>query len=413
MNILIAPHGTHGDLRPVTALASELKKRNHNIVFCGSLKDKEYLEKYGFKYKLANFDLDKELKMMLQMKSLKEKFKVLERQIDMYQELLLELAPKADLILGSGVQYMGSSVAEKFNIPYLHALHASVIFPSRHHPPVDMPFTNLPGFLNRVLWHLNDLFATKFFLPKINIRRKKMNMKPLDSFSGIFRDHMLLSINSILSPLPGDVHQCLYHTDYWHLFENEELSDEIVSFLNSGMPPVYIGFGSMSHKEHENVKHTVRFLLEHTDLRIVISKGWGKISSETAHERILEIDRVPHSKLFPNMGLIVHHGGAGTTSTALISGVPQLIVPHMADQYYFANRIKTLGIGPGAVSVKKMKKDLPRAIVQAFSSKKYMENAMKIREKVLEQDGIEQAADIIESYNGKTFRLSGLKHNLN
>ena len=41
----------------------------------------------------------------------------------------------------------------------------------------------------------------------------------------------------------------------------------------------------------------------------------------------------------------MHHGGAGTTTTAAKAGAPQVIVPQLADQPYWAGRVAELGIG--------------------------------------------------------------------
>jgi UDP:flavonoid glycosyltransferase YjiC (YdhE family) len=53
---------------------------------------------------------------------------------------------------------------------------------------------------------------------------------------------------------------------------------------------------------------------------------------------------------------VVHHGGAGTTTTAARAGVPQVLVPHLLDQFYWAHRVAALGLGPPA---------LPRARLSA------------------------------------------------
>ncbi len=45
------------------------------------------------------------------------------------------------------------------------------------------------------------------------------------------------------------------------------------------------------------------------------------------------------------MAAVVHHGGAGTTTTAALAGAPQVVVPQMADQPYWACRVAELGIG--------------------------------------------------------------------
>jgi hypothetical protein len=39
-----------------------------------------------------------------------------------------------------------------------------------------------------------------------------------------------------------------------------------------------------------------------------------------------------HSKLFPRMAAVVHHGGA-STATASRAGVPQVVVSHLNEQY--------------------------------------------------------------------------------
>ena len=49
--------------------------------------------------------------------------------------------------------------------------------------------------------------------------------------------------------------------------------------------------------------------------------------------------------LFGRVAAVVHHGGAGTTTTVARAGAPQVVVPQMADQPYFAGRVADLGIG--------------------------------------------------------------------
>ena len=45
------------------------------------------------------------------------------------------------------------------------------------------------------------------------------------------------------------------------------------------------------------------------------------------------------------MAAVVHHGGAGTTTTTARAGAPQVVVPQVADQPYWAARVVDLGIG--------------------------------------------------------------------
>jgi UDP:flavonoid glycosyltransferase YjiC (YdhE family) len=56
-------------------------------------------------------------------------------------------------------------------------------------------------------------------------------------------------------------------------------------------------------------------------------------------------DYLPLGRLLPRVRAIVHHGGIGTTSQALASGVPQVIRPHAFDQFDHAARVERLGCG--------------------------------------------------------------------
>ena len=62
---------------------------------------------------------------------------------------------------------------------------------------------------------------------------------------------------------------------------------------------------------------------------------------------------VPLSSVLTECTAIVHHGGSGTTLTALAAGVPQLVLPHGADQFINAEVVARHGLGlrgePGGV----------------------------------------------------------------
>ena len=73
--------------------------------------------------------------------------------------------------------------------------------------------------------------------------------------------------------------------------------------------------------------------------------GWGGLRPNDSSDDLLIVDEVPHTWLFPQMQAIVHHGGAGTTGTALPSGVPSIVVPSFADQFFWGERVEALGVG--------------------------------------------------------------------
>jgi hypothetical protein len=54
---------------------------------------------------------------------------------------------------------------------------------------------------------------------------------------------------------------------------------------------------------------------------------------------------LPLKAMLPSADLLVHHGGAGATSQALLDGVPQLLIPQMAEQFLTGLRLDALTAG--------------------------------------------------------------------
>ena len=81
--------------------------------------------------------------------------------------------------------------------------------------------------------------------------------------------------------------------------------------------------------------------------RAIVSGGWAALGETLrSTDQVLIISSAAHSTIFPRMAAIVHHGGAGTTTAAARAGVPQVVLPHILDQYYWAHRVEALGLGP-------------------------------------------------------------------
>ncbi|MGH8758943.1 MAG: glycosyltransferase, partial [Burkholderiales bacterium] len=62
-------------------------------------------------------------------------------------------------------------------------------------------------------------------------------------------------------------------------------------------------------------------------------------------ETVVHANYLPLNLLLPRVSIVVHHGGIGTTAQALLSGVPQLIIPSFSDQLDNARRVEHLGCG--------------------------------------------------------------------
>lgn len=400
MKILISPHGTHGDLRPLIALGIELEKRDHDVTFSGNLADTPFIEKHGYKNIAANFDLKDDIKNFHNCKSVKKRMEILFKSLDHHAVSLFEVAKDFNLIIGSGYQLLGSTIAEFHDIPYFHIIHSSNVLPSDSQPPIESRYIKYPKFINRILWNNKRRIYRKYVLPYINKVREERKLPLITNVDDIFVKNKILSVNKTLSQIPDDVKFYIPHTDYWHLYEKEVLDEDLVTFIKSGVSPVYIGFGSMPNKVGNSLKNVVKDLLKTTQLRFLLSSSIAGLDFED-NNRVHVIGDVPHSRLFPELSLVVHHGGAGTTNTALLSGIPQIIIPQMGDQYYFAKRIYELEIGSKPVDINKIDKELSRRIVEILSDRKYRQKAQFLANSASQRGGVREAATFIEKTIGK------------
>ena len=88
------------------------------------------------------------------------------------------------------------------------------------------------------------------------------------------------------------------------------------------------------------------------DLIPVIAIGWHPLPPERKAELIAALpprarllNWVDFNHILPRARLAIHHGGMGTTHTAVVHAVPQLIVPHAADQRVQARRVAQAKVG--------------------------------------------------------------------
>lgn len=172
---------------------------------------------------------------------------------------------------------------------------------------------------------------------------------------------------------------------------------EVASFLAAGPPPVYIGFGSMRSRDPEATARLAIEALALTGQRGILHRGWGGLEQAAVPDNVLLVDSLPHDWLLPRMAAVVHHGGAGTTAAGLRAGVPSIVVPHFADQPFWARRVHLAGVGPAPILRRRLTADrLAEAIRQAVTDREMQRRARELGRRIQAEDGVGQAVRVIE-----------------
>lgn len=115
-------------------------------------------------------------------------------------------------------------------------------------------------------------------------------------------------------------------------------------------------------------------------------------------ETTLVTPHVDFAEVLPQVAAAVHHGGAGTTHALVVHGVPQIIVPHAADQMHQAHGVVRSGVGvfmpPREVTVARLAEAL-RALLPAAATAR--QRASELRREFAALGGISAAADLLEA----------------
>lgn len=266
-----------------------------------------------------------------------------------YLDAATRAAEGCDVMVASGllpVMASAHSVADKLGIRFVAAAYCPIYLPSPHQRPTPLPGRPLPPDVtdNRVLWDLNAQNANDLFADALNVRRASLGLPPLDDVYGYaFTTNPLLAADPILGPWMGPSEIDVVQTGAWILPDDRPLPAELEAFLAAGTPPVYVGFGSM--RAPEDFARLAIEAVRSRGRRVIVSRGWAEFALIDDRDDCLSIGEVNHQALFPRVAAVVHHGGAGTTTAAARAGAPQVVVPQIGDQPYWAGRVATLGIG--------------------------------------------------------------------
>lgn len=388
------------------ALALKLKSLGHETIFCSSKNFEKWVTSVNLTYKEFGSDIQKvaqdnaELVGGKPIKLFKFILTILEQELKLQFEQLITLLDGVDIVVGASIQLVAEFVTKAFNIPYFFIAYAPTLIPSSYHPPITIPFDISNNLVNNSLWWINDKLWNIAIKKQANFYRKKLKLKPIENFLDPLRElknNLILSSYPELAPLPPDLSGKISQTGTLFYFTDEKMPQQLEKFLDDDKPIIYVGFGSMTDHEPDKTTDLIVNITKKSDVKIVLSKGWANLGNGfTNNENIMVINDISHHILFPKLSAIIHHGGAGTTSVGALAGTPQIIIPHLMDQYYWGKRINTLGLGPKSISKNKLNSDnLSKSINETIKNKDFKNNAIRLKNQLLLRDGLTEASNII------------------
>lgn len=181
---------------------------------------------------------------------------------------------------------------------------------------------------------------------------------------------------------------------------------ELDDFLAAGPAPVYFGFGSnvctRRGRDFDWVARQIASAIELAGCRAILQRGWGGLrwpAALSANDKVLQIDQMPHEYLFPRMALLVHHGGAGTALQAAHSGTPSLVVPFVQDQFFWAWRLRSLGLALPSVEADRLQpKRLAALLTHGLQDGALRHAAAVMGQKLRAEQGLQRAVALLQHF---------------
>jgi vancomycin aglycone glucosyltransferase len=346
VRVLLSTWGSRGDIEPMAGLAVALRELGVEPRICAPPDFAELLARVGVPLIPKGYSVREMLHGKAPVTPA-DAPRVAADLVAMQFDTVAPAAEGCDALVASGLMPAGErTIAETLGIPYVFATFAGRVLPSPHQPPLSRPGKPFPPGEtdNRVLWNLDAEKVNALYREPLNARRAALGLTPVDNVHRhVLTDRPWLAADPVLSPWPGSPDLDVVQTGAWILPDTRPLPEDLLAFLAAGTPPVYVSLGSV--RVPAGIAQVAIEAVRGQGRRIVIGRGWADLALIDEQDDCFAVGEVNHQALFPRMTAVVHHGGAGTTTTAARAGVPQVVVPQIADQPYWAGRVADLGIG--------------------------------------------------------------------
>ncbi len=396
MNVVIFTMGTRGDVQPYIYLAEALTKAGYKVTIgthpCwGHLVASSNVSfvpigpDINIEYEASVIRGKTKNPMLSMLKTMNFVFKVIERSSsDIY-----ECCKGKDLVIVSH-SLMGATEAEALKIKTVNVTLQTEMIP--------------------------EIKKQKTLLDKVMSALINPQMvKPYNKVRKLYNLPKVASIDEVMSPILNLIPLSRYvvqQNPYWdtknkivgYWYNNDESyqpDEKLTAFLHSGDKPIILALGAMAFESKQEKDKLDIFVhaFQKTGMRAII-QGFNKtLVDYSLPETMISVGSIPHSWLFQQGFCVIHHCGFGTSAAAMLYGIPSIPVPHVLDQFAFADCLYKLKVSVKPIKASQLSVErMTNAIVDLKTNySELYNNAMNLSLNMKEENGLENAVTLIKN----------------
>lgn len=297
-----------------------------------------------------------------------------------------------DIIVSHPKLLTAPVVAARYDIPHLTVELTPTVTPTAQFPAAGIASRPLGSVLNRASYRTVDL-ARRMFAADVRAARLRLGIAhkrlPAPAAS-------LVAISPSLLPRPSDWPPTAHITGDWHGPSDRLVGNtELAKFIEADAPFIYAGFGSMTGGDASTRAEAIIQGARRAGLRVVMATGWGGLKPpiRCLGPDVFVTESAPHAAVFRHAVAAIHHAGAGTTHAAVRAGIPSIVVPFLADQPFWAEQLRRIGLAPASLHRNRLTPERVRAALAA--SMDCTARSRAVAQQMSTEDGTGKAVSLI------------------
>lgn len=415
MRIEVVALGSRGDVEPLLALASGLADADHEVCLSLSRDQVGLATARGLTHRVIDVDVAAAMahedglawQSEGSRRGISGELRLIRGLVQRFAEpiadAVLAIPAQTDLIISGALTYdaVKALVATRPTVRHVMALLAPLSPAAEGSSNALAVLPHRSSRINEAVSALTYLSVRHTYSRPGALTRERLGLtreSVRDYYRTAYATPTLLAASPLLVPPSQRWGPRVRQTGAWRLGvpSGYQPPQELVDFLQAGEAPVYLGFGSMTGRHPVATTDRMVQALEASGLRGIIGAGWSGLGAAHLPGTVHVVRDIPHAWLFPRTAAVVHHGGAGTTAAAAHAGVPQVVVPHIGDQPYWARRMHELGVASTPLPQHEFAADqLLERLLHVTSDGRVRERAARLGERLNESDGVAEAVALI------------------